>query len=348
MKSVSLKIQLIISTGILLGFLKPISFAKETTKAGTAAAQFLKIGVGAQAQAMGGVLAGISGTVASLYWNPAGIADINQVAWLGTHTNWLADVTHQFTGLVVPLGHHSALGFSATLVNMGEEEITTIENPQGTGLFWDAADLALGIAYAVQLTDRFRIGVTGKYIHQKIYHETAATFALDVGTLLRTGFKGLSIGMCFSNFGGDLQLEGRDLIRAYDPNPANSRNDDVDARLHTESWPLPVNFRVGIAIELIGDTPTHFIRSKHQRVTLAIDANHPNDAAENIRFGLEYEIRRLIIFRSGYKFNEDLVNFTFGGGLKFNLQATQFIIDYALAAYGELDYVNFVSLGCSF
>jgi hypothetical protein len=322
--------------------------AGETTKSGTAAAQFLKIGVGARAQAMGGSAAALSGDVFSLYWNPAGIADIHRVSWVGTHTRWFADITHQFTGLVLPVGLNSTLGVSATYLTMNEEEITTIESPGGTGLFWDASDIAGGISFATQLTDRFSIGITGKYVYQKVFNETASTLALDVGTLLKTGFKGLMIGMSFTNFGGDLQLAGRDLIRAYDPNPANSRNDDVDVRLHTEPWPLPVNFRVGLAMNLVGKSGESFLANDHHAVLLAIDANHPNDAAENVRFGLEYRLNRLLALRAGYKFNEDLVKFTFGGGLQVPLRQSLVTVDFATASYGELDYVNFLDLGFLF
>jgi len=320
----------------------------ETTKAGTSAAQFLKIGVGARAQALGGAFAAVSHDASSIYWNPAGIASIDEITWSGSHTQWFAEITHQFTAIVVPISRSAALGFSATLLTMDEEEITTIDQPSGTGLFWDASDLAIGVSYATQLTDRFSIGLTGKYISQKIFNESASTYALDVGTMLDTGFHGVVIGMSFTNFGGDLQLEGRDLIRAYDPNPANSRNDDVDSRLHTEPWPLPVNFKVGLALDLVGNEADNFFQMKNHRLMLAMDANHPNDAAENLRFGLEYTLYDMISFRGGYMTNDDLAQFTFGAGLDVDVNRKSFRIDYALASYGELENVNYISFGFGF
>jgi hypothetical protein len=322
--------------------------ARETTKAGTAAAQFLKIGVGARAQAMAGAFVAATGDVASLYWNPAGAATISQKSWSGTYTNWLADLTHQFTGLIIPVRSNSVVGISATFLNMGAEEITTLEKPAGTGLFWDASDFAVGISYAKQLTDFFSIGITGKYIHQRIYHETASTLALDVGTCLRTPFHGLRIGMCFSNFGGDLQLDGRDLMRGYDLNPANSRNDAVDARLGTPPWPLPINFRVGIALELMGNHPENFWQARHHQLLLLADANHPNDAAENVCAGLEYLAFQKMALRGGYQFNSDLLSFTFGGGLKIPLRTSILTIDYALANFGEFNYINYFSFSLVF
>ncbi len=343
-----MKFTRIVTIFILFCTMIPLHAAEETTKAGTAAAQFLKIGVGARAQALGGAFVAMTNDVTNLYWNPAGISEVDQISWIGTHTRWFADITHQFTGLVIPVGGSSALGFSATLVTMDEEEITTIDQPKGTGLFWDARDVAVGISYARKITDRFSIGFTGKYIHQKIYNETASAVALDVGSNLDTGFKGIHIGMSFTNFGGDLKLSGRDLIRAYDPNPANSRNDDVDVRLHTEPWPLPVNFRVGIAIEVMGTNEDYFFQLSNHQLMLAIDANHPNDAAENMRIGMEYQLYGMFSARGGYIVNEDLAQLTFGLGMNFELRNTAFSFDYAMASYGELDYVNYLTFGLHF
>ena len=46
---------------------------RSTTKVGTTAAQFLKIGAGARAIGMGGTYTGISNDIYAVYWNPAGI-----------------------------------------------------------------------------------------------------------------------------------------------------------------------------------------------------------------------------------------------------------------------------------
>jgi len=322
--------------------------AKTFRKVGTSAAQFLKIGVGARAQALSGAYGAVANDANATYWNPAGIVTLNNISWTGSHTNWFADISHQFTALVLPMGNSSALGFSATFVTMDEEEITTETNPQGTGYFWDASDIAVGLSYARWMTDRFALGMTIKYVSQKIWNESASTFAVDVGTYLKTGYKGIIIGMSFSNFGGSLQMQGRDLIREYDPNPDNTLNANVDTRLHTEPWPLPVNFRVGIALDVIG-VGDKFVSSENSRFTLAIDGTHPNDDSEKLNFGVEYGWQEIFFARFGYGLGYDLVEFTYGGGLKFKLNnSATFVFDYALAPCGDLDYVHHFTIGLEF
>jgi hypothetical protein len=324
-----------------------LSFAQDVNKAGTSSAQFLKIGIGARAMAMGGAFGALVDDASAMYWNPAGLVGVQRVAFFGSHLEWFADITHDFAGLAVPVGDNNVLGLSATLLNMGEIEITTIQEPRGTGLFYDASDVAVALSYARRLTDRFSVGLTGKFVYESIYNETASTFALDIGTRLETPFKGLKIGMHFSNFGGKLRLDGRDLIRAHDPNPRNTRNSGVESKLATEPWELPVNFRVGIALDIMGEQNA-FITSAANRLTFAADGNHPNDGPETGNFGLEYSWRNTIYGRAGYRYNYDLEDLTYGGGLQIPLAKARLRLDYALAAFGELDDVHYFSFGFEF
>ena len=64
-----------------------------------------------------------------------------------------------------------------------------------------------------------------------MYNESANTFAVDMGTYLRTGFHDLVIAMNISNFGGSMQLDGSDLITITDINNQTSGNYNTDARL---------------------------------------------------------------------------------------------------------------------
>ena len=90
-----------------------VSFGQTFRKVGTSAAQFLKIGVGARAVALAGAFGAIASDASTIYWNPAGMATLDNISWTGSHTNWFADISHQYTGLVVPTGNNASIGFSA-------------------------------------------------------------------------------------------------------------------------------------------------------------------------------------------------------------------------------------------
>ena len=308
--------------------------AQETNKAGTSAAQFLKIGVGAREIAMAGAAAGLVNDESSMYWNPAGLVNVKSMSISATHTNWFADLKHNYFAFVLPVGNDQAIGINATVLSMGDMEITNETNPQGTGEFFEASDIAIGLSYSIQLVDFFSFGATVKYITQNIYNESASTAAIDLGTRLNTGFKGIKIGMSFSNFGGKLKLEGRDLQKTYDPNPNNATNVGVKSDLQTEEWELPTNFRVGLGWDIINSYDAMYLSNEH-KLLLAVDANHPIDSKENVAAGIEYTWRNLLSFRSGYQFNDDVRSWAVGMGINWSIRNSLKVgVDYA---YQELE-----------
>jgi len=330
----------------ILFFLFSITNVFGQSKAGTSAAQFLKIGVGARAIAMGEAFVASSNDVLALYWNPAGLTFIDRASFSTTHTEWFAGITHDFVGVAVPIGQ-GALGASITLLNSDEIEITTILEPDGTGIYYDASDLAISLSYARSLLDRFSVGITGKYIQQKLYNESASTMAIDIGTILHTEFYGLRIGMCLSNFGGEMKLDGPDLIVPYNRGGNIAITPDIEAKMSTEKWPLPTNFRVGIAVDLIGKTGKSVVSSHSSRLTLAVDGSHPTDNEERGNIGLEYSWRNSVALRMGYKYNYAEEDISLGGGFQYAFGKAKVLIDYAWASFGRLDYVHRFTVGLS-
>jgi long-subunit fatty acid transport protein len=308
------------------------------SKSGTSAAQFLKIGIGPRATALAGSFSGLANDATALYWNPAGIAWIGQRSFLATHTEWFADINHEFAGLVIPLSASSVLGASFTALSTPDMEQTTIDEPDGTGIFFDVQDIAVGLAFARRMTERFSFGMNVKFIQQKLFNETASTLAVDLGGMLHPGFKGLQLGIAMNNFGGKLRLDGRDLIVTYQNNPAN---------LETQSWPLPINFRIGVAMDIIGSREGLML-NESQRLTMLVDGNNVNDAPETLSFGLEYGWNENFFLRSGYRLNHDLESFSGGLGVQFPLQSWMIQADYSLSAMGDLGYINRIGLGIVF
>jgi len=305
-------------------------------KVGTTSAPFLKIGVGARAVALGDNYTALANDASALYWNPAGITSLNRISISANHTSWFAGITHDAVLVAIPVGDAMAFGVDLTYLSSGDIEQTTLEEQEGTGIFYDATDFALGFTYAQKLTDRFSVAVKGKYISQKIYNETASTFAVDFGTIYQTDFKGLRIGMNMANFGGNMQMAGNDLVEVKEDPYTGSLSETVR---NTESWPLPIIFRVGVAVDILGANDG-FIIDPANRITFAMDAMHPNDNNETIGAGLEYEWNEFLALRAGYKANHEIQNLSIGGGLHFVLSGVHFNIDYAYADFGDLDAIQ--------
>ncbi len=217
------------------------TFKSDVSKRGTTAAPFLTIGQGARSIAMGSAFVGVSNDVSSIYWNPAGLTKAEGVQIMFDHTQWIADIKYNFLAVSYNLGDMGTIGVSFLTSNIGEMKVTTIEQPNGTGETFSASDMAISLAYAIQLTDRFSIGFNPKFIYQGIWKMSATAFALDLGVQYVTPFDDAVLAMSISNFGTKMQLLGNSNLVLYDPDPfGTGNNGKIPAYLETNSWSLPL------------------------------------------------------------------------------------------------------------
>ncbi len=318
----------------------------ELSKVGTSMGQFLKLGAGARGTALGDAYTSLVRDVTALYWNPAGIQKIGHRSFGLARTQLFAGITYDFLGVTLPVDRNTTVGFSVLYLNSGEMEMTTIAEPEGTGTNFTASNAAIGITVARHLTDRFDLGITIKYVMEKLFREKASTIAFDIGSQFDTGIYGMKLGMCLANFGGKMKLDGPDL----------SRDEKLDktgitfsggVRWKTLDWPIPLVFRLGISNDLIGED-SHIIKSSKHRLTAILEANDPTDHFLRYNYGLEYEWNKFFAVRFGYKANYDQASFTAGLGIDFSKLGFNGRMDYAFNDYGLLGYVHNYSLEFNF
>ncbi|MGD9142106.1 MAG: PorV/PorQ family protein [bacterium] len=299
-------------------------------KVGTVGAQFLKIGVGARAIAMGEAFVAVSDDATAIYWNPAGIALIEGSEFNLSHGSWPAEISHEFATYVFSYKFlPGVLGVSATVLQMDPMPETTEYRPDGTGYSFDAGSMAFALTYANMFTDRFSFGVTLKWIHEGLADYSGETFAVDLGTLYDTGFKGIKLGMCFQNMGAGYKF----------------RDDGKES-------PMPITFKVGASMPLL-DVPDH-------RFLGAFEFNHPPDGAERINLGGEYVYQKYgpnfeVAVRGGYRFNRDEEGLTGGFGVKFPFvrigltnKPSIWGVDYGFSDFGLLGTSHKISLWANF
>jgi hypothetical protein len=333
----------VLSTIIIISFSASPGFG--FTKVGTTSAPFLKIEYGARAVAMGGSFVALADDASGTYYNPAGIAELDNVTVCVGHTMWFADLDYNYATFVIPTKKINVSLWGAFL-SSEDIPVTTVENPDGTGQFFHYLDGVLGITGSAFLSDRLSIGLSLKFVQQTLYNESASTFALDIGSILRTPFKGLRLGMCMTNYGGRMQLSGNDLIVQTDPWPEYEGNPDVDARLSTESYPLPLAFKLGIALDVLGDRA--LLNHRVHRLTVAVDGIHPNDGKEKYHLGFEYCMYKILFLRAGYKINYDTQKYTVGAGMKISIAKRIVCADYAFVDMDVLDATHRFSLTVGF
>lgn len=320
-----------------------LSAQSGTNKAGTTAAQFLKIGVGSRPLGMGGAFTTFSGDLNAMYWNPAGIADIYSREANFNHIDWIADVNYDYASFASGIPELGTVGLFVSVLSMGEMPVRTIEQPEGTGELFNYGTLMIGVSFARNLTENFAIGFNAKYVREKMFNETASAIAMDIGTLYSIPlFNEFRIGASISNFGPKMKMEGRDLYKITQVGAGIGNQ--INTLVELEEFELPLTFRVGVAAD--------FVKTADQRLTAAVDAVHPNDNTEAMNSGVEYAWNEAVFFRAGYKamFEEGgEQGLTFGFGFNTRLFNTAVLcLDYAFQDFGRLQNAQHISLGIKF
>ncbi|MGH7492039.1 MAG: PorV/PorQ family protein [bacterium] len=307
---------------------------------GTVGAQFLQINVGAEAVGMGGAYVAKAENAGALFWNPAGIANLERQSVYFAHTPWRATIALNSAAYALPVNGFGSLGAAVTVLSMDRMEVTNEYAQDGTGEYFDAQDLMISLSYARALSDRFSTGLTAKYIQQKIWNETASGVAFDVGTQYRLWFSNAVVGMSLTNFGGDLRMEGRDLSYQFDTDPNAPDNRPAPANLEAEAYPLPLHFQVGLVMDVL--------RSGNFAWQIASEVTHPNDNSERVNFGTQLGILDRLFLRGGYRYNYDDEDLSAGVGLSWPMSTNQLQIDYAFARHDLLPDVHRFAVGFQF
>ncbi|MGD8778009.1 MAG: PorV/PorQ family protein [Ignavibacteria bacterium] len=347
----------ILLTVILLLALSSSSFAQEPYRVGTTAANFLEIGYGSAATAMGDAYVSVAKGLSSIYWNPAGLGYMDRSEATFSVQPWFVDINTSMTGLAYVHPRLGTFAIGLIMMDYGAEEVTTVAYPTGTGENFDGSDISFSLSYGRKLADWFAFGFTAKYISSQIWHETASAMAIDLGAIVNTNFlswsdkpgDGLNIGMSISNYGTKLAYDGIDLKESVDILPDEDGNyANVAARYELDAWELPLIFRLGISFNPYLDE-TH-------KVIVAVDALHPNNNSESVNVGAEYSLKiptyGSIFLRGGYKgffLDESNYGLSLGIGFILNVFGNQSIkFDYSYRDHETLGSIYSYSIGYQF
>jgi hypothetical protein len=312
------------------------------SKTGTALGQFLLIEPSARIAAMGNAGATLyDGGLDAVYYNPAAIGQVKQMSVEFSHSLWLADISFDYAALALPLGNWGNSYVSVTALNSGDIEVRTVDHPLGTGGTYTVSDLAIGLGYGRQITERFAVGGQLSWVQETIWHTSMSAPVFNAGTLYRISAQGLHIGSSISNFGTQGQYAGSDLRILFDADPTRyGDNEALPAEQFAGNFPLPVLFRVGVGYPVrLGE---------RNRLRLALDAFHPSDNTESVSAGAELSVREMLALRAGYQnaFQRDSeVGLTLGAGWKGQLDTHAYRLDYAWADQGRLGSTHRVTFG---
>lgn len=335
---------LIISVVVQIFF---ISSANSQVKLAQTGFGFLDVSTDARATGMGEAVTTIEGVSTSMFYNPAGIADMISTVEAGVNQmKWIADIKY-YSGSVVysPFnGKYGVVGLSFESVDYGQFKFTQVaNNDQG---FIDIPGYpepyayAVGLVYGKQLSEAFSVGGRVKFANQNlgnsevpVYSQvikdsvlttdtsyaiksySLSVFAFDFGTVYKTGLKSLTFGMSISNFSKEIAYE-------------------------RESFQLPLTFRFGISMNVMDFFP---YMTDNNSLIVSIDAVHPRSYSEFLNIGGEYSFMNTFKVRAGYVTKQDDYGLTVGVGVtKFG-----FALDYSYTPHKIFDSIQRFSLSFS-
>ena len=263
---------------------------------------FLRIGVNAHGGSMGDAqVASVSNAFAT-YWNPAGLASERR-SIAGSHRIWVGDVRAYDIAAQLPAGSNSAWGLSLTGTDSGDMELRTRPGaPEG---MFSAQFINAGVSYARAFRG-LRIGITGRYLRERIFDTDASGYAFDAGIQADLLSRSLRVGASVRNIGRMNELE-------------------------FERTPLPRLLQGGIALsplQIVGYTDNVRLLD----LALALETSHLfDDELTRLHVGISVTVMELVDLRGGYVSSDELRDYTFGLGLSFD----GIYADYAYIPFEE-------------
>ena len=300
-------------------------------RAGTAAATFLKIDVGAEAAAMSGAAVALASDATTLYWNPAAAAQVTGNFLTISHIEWPVDIQYEYLGYIHHIPVLGTFGVSCGMLHTEDMEVTTVYHPTGTGEYFRYNDTFMAFSFAKKMTTRFSFGTSVKYVEEHLAGLKMGGWMIDLGTFYWTGFKSLRFAVSLVNFGPDLKPDGTYMKKTKEGGYSETKY---------ETFSPPTTFRVGSAMDVYS--------SDQYSITTSFQINHPVDNAENAVIGLDFGLLNHLHVRSGYRINYDEEKFTFGAGFLANIGQSKIVIDYAYKDFINLTSTHQFTLGFQF
>ena len=313
----------------------------QTQKAGINSAAFLKVGVGARQAAIGSAVTSLNGDATNMFWNPAGVALKDESAQAAfTYNNWIGGLSQEAVAAsynwtdigTIGIGFQS-FGISGIQADRDngytDPTLQSQVTDMNTNSTYDYQDLLIQATYSRYITDYLTLGVSAKYIHEKIDDVGAGTFGFDLGTVYNIGVLGWSVGARINNLGGDMKF--------YD-----------------YASPIPLTFSIGTSMVPVDAGITRWM--------LALDIVKPQDGTQYYYAGTELGFNNTFFIRGGWKFNyswfglngsgidpgttfrppiqTSLERGSFGAGVRVPFDTYVINVDYAYTVFSALQDVH--------
>ncbi len=291
----------------------------------------------------GSNIAGARGLEAT-FLNVAGTAFTKKTEILFTRTNWLkgTDININAFGLTQRVGETGAIGLSIMSMDFGDIPITTVDNPEGGIGTFSPQFVNIGLSYSKGFSDNIYGGLALKVISERTANVSARGVAFDAGIQYVTGkYNQMKFGISLKNVGPRMKFSGDGLSMKAEI-PGSTQNVTYTVENRTAQFELPSLLNIGCGYDFYLKKDT--VSMKTHRLTAMGAFTSNSFEKNNLKIGLEYGWKNIVMVRVGYCHEKDIRNkdkrttvFTgpsagFTVEIPFGKNKSTFAIDYSYRA----------------
>jgi hypothetical protein len=283
---------------------------------------FLRLDVGARASALAGSFTSATGDVNSIFYNPAGLAALNNSQASVGFFKYLLDVNSGNAAYSQKYDNLGYFGIGIRYMNYGSfDKYDEFSNKTGT---FSASDIAVSFGYANKHEENFKYGGNLKLIYSNIDEYSSTALAVDLGVMYSFPSALLDVGASLLNTGVQI------------------------SKYNETKEELPLDLRVGLSKKLEHTPLTVHLGFNN----LTADEDKLMNRFKNLTVGGEFDFSDNVRFRLGYNNaqRQDLktgsslgiTGFSAGLGVKFE---ERYNVDYAFNSLGKIGSTHRINIG---
>ena len=250
-------------------------------------------------------LASIQG-IEAMYSNVAGLSYVTKTQLAYSHSIYFAGtgIGINSLGIGQNLGNdRGVLGLSVMMMNFGDIEMTSEDQPDGGLGTFSPSVMNLGLSYAKSFSAAIKAGATVRLINEGSYNTHASGVALDAGIQYITGEQEqFRLAVAIKNIGLPMSYDGDGMdIRGTVENGKYVQT----LRTRSESYELPANLSLGLSYDFLFGSKSGLSEAENatdaiHRLTLA--GTFVSNAYSNDQYllGMEYSWKDMFQLRGGY------------------------------------------------
>jgi hypothetical protein len=188
--------------------------------------------------------------IGSIFVNPAGVANMTAMSGMASSGDYIADTKLASFAFGMPLNESTNLAIGMKTLDFGDIMTTTAQATEGDGTTFSPSFYVASLSVGNSVSDRVKVGVTGKLISETMGDASATATALDAGVQYLFPNKKLSVGVALKNVGSRLQFEGTGLEGQYQPDGTQPGTKNENLSITGMDSPLPTSLDISVGYQL--------------------------------------------------------------------------------------------------